>query len=85
LEKFGGTYMGGSKTEKIGPCWEYFDCKEEFRKICPVYQQRSTNYPFCEGWFIFKSKKGGPAQRGPCSTCEIFISYYPEIKQLLQE
>ncbi len=77
--------MGGNQNKKSYPCWEYFDCEEKFRKICPVYLQHTINFPFCEGWFIFKSKQGGPAKRGPCSECDVFTSYYPEIKTLLQE
>jgi len=64
------------------PCWEYFNCPKKIYAKCPVYIKSKIGTVLYEGWFIFDTLKGGPAERGPCYTCEMAKRHYPDIREL---
>ena len=65
-------------------CWEYFDCSEESKKECIVYQSRNDKTIFSECWFKYNTLEGGPAKRGPCYKCDILRKSYPEICEIFE-
>ena len=75
--------MGLKYERRDISCWEYFQCPRDIRDTCLVYLHNQRKSPFCEGWFIFKNKTGGPAGRGPCYSCEMVKKFYPEIESMI--
>jgi hypothetical protein len=65
-------------------CWEYFDCSEELRKDCIVYQSRHDKTLFSECWLKFNILEGGHAKRGSCIECDLLRDMYPDICEILE-
>ena len=58
------------------PCWEYFNCSEKNKKLCPAYSRGYRDKKFRECWlFIENNLKGGPEKNGPCASCEWLLNY----------
>ncbi len=74
--------MSIEKTNDIDilPCWEFFKCGEEFKRVCPAYQNGTNMVDFKDcSLFILDNQKGGPAKRGPCVTCDYTKEFFPDI------
>ena len=66
-----------STLEKINvTCWEYFNCSESSKKICPAFKKGIDDGNFRECWLFIKDNlKGGPEEKGPCASCEWLLKY----------
>ena len=65
--------MGGDSISENGfkPCWEYFKCSEESKKICTAYRVGKSEKNFKDCYFyVYNSVTGGPEKHGPCVNCE---------------
>ena len=57
-------------------CWEFYNCSETSKKICPAYKKGSSDDRFRECWlFIDDNLNGGPEKKGPCASCECLLKY----------
>jgi len=71
----------GQQKNKNKACWELFNCQQKYRERCPVYRQFKMSKSYFEGWLDIdiNSLEGGPAKRGPCAECPIFLNKHPEL------
>jgi hypothetical protein len=59
------------KENRLKHCWEYYNCSEQSRKICPAYHQGKMDNNFKDCFFyIDNTYIGGPEKHGPCLDCD---------------
>jgi len=58
-------------------CWDYYNCSEESKKICPAYKigNENSNFNDCPLW-IPNIELGGPEKHGPCYQCEWYKKFH---------